>query len=116
MAGKFAARRRLVFAVGFKRALERIRVMWQTRSVNANGLRELLRARPFHSLTVRLGSGKNYTIPQREYLWSHPSEVAEAQRRDAGRLENPALIRQPTVCYDVGGIAPRGSEVAPRTN
>ena len=40
--------------------------------MNANELRKLLRATPYHSLTVCLGSGKSYTIPRPEFAALSP--------------------------------------------
>jgi hypothetical protein len=40
--------------------------------VNVNELRELLQARPFHPLTIRMGSNKTYSIPHPEFAALSP--------------------------------------------
>lgn len=59
--------------VDSKATLESIKGRWQIQGVNASELNELLQARPFHPLTIRLGSGKTYAIPHPEFAALSPS-------------------------------------------
>lgn len=46
--------------------------LWQIQDMNANELRKLLGATPFHTLRVCLGSNKSHTIPHSEFASLSP--------------------------------------------
>lgn len=46
--------------------------LWQIENMNANELRQLLQARPFRPLTIRMGSNQTYSVPHPEFAALSP--------------------------------------------
>ena len=48
-------------------------VLWQRQAVNANELKELLKAAPFHPFSVCMASDKRYSVPHPEFAALSPA-------------------------------------------